>query len=112
MGNQSSLLCSRRTPLGEKNVKVTQVSGEEQTKIFLSHLQLRQYSNEYQDNMEFAETIMHDCTGLPLALAMAAGYLRRDPNGWKTLSDRIRKNITAEGNPNFTIAGHTGLSYT
>jgi hypothetical protein len=59
--------------------------------------------------MKLADHIVGGCAGLPLALAVAAGYLKRDPYVWKTLSDRIRKEITVEGNPSFTIAGHTGL---
>jgi hypothetical protein len=59
--------------------------------------------------MELAKQIIHDCKGLPLALAMAAGYLSRDHNGWKTLSDRIRKEITAAGKPMFSISQHDGL---
>jgi NB-ARC domain len=84
-GDKSSLLCSSRTPLGEKNVEFNHIRGEDQKKMFLTHLQLRQDSSEYMYNMEFAQTIMEECAGLPLSLAMAAGYLRRDPNGWKTL---------------------------
>jgi WD40 repeat protein len=109
-GRKSSLLCSSRTALGEKNIRFTQVSKEEQAKLFLSHLQLQQDSREYQDNMELAQTIIEDCAGLPLALAMAAGYLRRDPSGWKSLSDRIRKEITVEGKRMFRISQHSGLA--
>jgi hypothetical protein len=52
-GGKSSLLCSSRTPSSEKNVEFTWLSGEEQTKIFVKHLRLRQDSKEYQDNLEF-----------------------------------------------------------
>jgi NB-ARC domain len=108
-GNKSFLLCSSRTPLGEKNIEFNQLKGNEETAIFLKHLQLQPDSREYLDKIDLAARIVGRCAGLPLALAMAAGYLRRDPNGWKTLSERARKEITAERNPNFTISGHTGL---
>jgi NB-ARC domain len=107
-GGSTSLLCSSRTPLGEKNVQFTELSGEEQKAIFLRHLQLQQDSREFQDNMEFARSIIEDCAGLPLALAMAAGYLSRDPSGWKSLSETIRGEITVNGKPMFRISQHAG----
>jgi hypothetical protein len=72
-------------------------------------LDLHQDIREFQDDIEFAHTIIEDCAGLPLALAMAAGYLRRDKNGWKTLSDWIWKKITAAAKPMFNISQHGGL---
>jgi hypothetical protein len=49
--------------------------------VFLRHLELGKDSSEYQDDMEFAKRMVEGCAGLPLALSMAAGYLRIDPNG-------------------------------
>jgi NB-ARC domain len=56
-----SLLCSSPTPLGEKNVEFTQLSEEEQKILFLRHLQLKQDSKEYHDNIKFAHAIIAGC---------------------------------------------------
>jgi hypothetical protein len=61
------------------------------------------------DNIELAQAIVEDCVGLALALAKAAGYLRRDPRCWKSLSDSIRKEITTDNKPMFIISQDTGL---
>jgi WD40 repeat protein len=109
-GVKRSLLCSSRTLLGETNVEFSQLHAEEQTILFLRHLQLRQDCREYQGNMELTDQILGGCAGLPLALSMAASHLRQDPKAWKTLSSRIRTEIAADESLTFTFGGHTGLS--
>jgi hypothetical protein len=61
------------------------------------------------DNVEIAQAIVEDCVRLPLALAMLAGYIRRDSRGWKSLSDSKRKERTTDDKPMFRISQHTGL---
>jgi WD40 repeat protein len=109
-GSESHLLCSSRIPLGEKNIEFSRLSGKEQTTIFLRHLQLQRDSSEYLDNIEFAQAIVEDCAGLPLALAMAAGYLRRETRGWKSLYGRVRNEITVEDKPMFGVSEHACLA--
>jgi WD40 repeat protein len=107
-----ALMCSSRNPpLGaNKYVDISQLGRLDQQAVFLSHLQLQPFSRGYLDNRESAQHILKGCAGLPLALAIAAGYLRRDPNGWNALSNRIRMETTSVGQSVFTSSEHPVLA--
>jgi hypothetical protein len=104
-GGEAAVLFSSRAPLGDMDIKFIQLGPEEATELFKS--QLRE-SEGFTRNEKWAKTILEGCAGLPLALSMAAAYLRKDPDGWQSLSGRIKGGIVRGAGK---IPGHRGLPF-
>jgi hypothetical protein len=104
-GREGAVLLSSRTPLGDKNIEFAQLGPEEATKLLNNQLG---ECEGFTRNEESAKTILECCAGLPLALSMAAAYLRKDRNGWQSLSGRIKRDTLSGVDK---IPGHRGLPF-
>jgi hypothetical protein len=100
---ESAVLFSSPTPLGDKDIEFAPLDQQEATELFI--IQLGE-SEGFEGNGEWAKTILEGCAGLPLALSMAAAYLRKDRTGWQSLSARITSVILRGVTK---ISGHRGL---